>query len=117
MRILLADNQTSVRSAIRLLLEQQPEPNVVEEVVNTQELLEYVRYHCPATLLLDWYLPGLTSEKLLMELRTSCPRLVIVVLNSIPQTRRMALGAGVNEVVSKKDPPECLLAAIKGAPN
>ena len=113
MRILLADDQSRVRSAIRLLLEQQPEANIVEEVTTAQELLERVGNCCPDMLLLDWDLPGSTPEKLLATLRTLCPGLFITVLNSRPQTKQLALKAGANEFVGKNESPEHLLAAIE----
>jgi len=115
MHILSADDQPTVRSAIRLLLEQQPEANVVEEVANAQELLKHVGNRCPDVLLLDWKLPGLTPEKLLATLHTYCPALFTIVLDSKPQTRQLALEAGANEFVSKNDPPERLLAAIESS--
>jgi len=113
--ILLADDQQRVRSAIRLLLEQQPEANVVEEVANAQELLNHVGNRCPDVLLLDWELPGLTPKKLLTTLHTIYPDLFTIVLDSKPQTRQVALEAGANEFVSKNDPPERLLAAIESS--
>jgi DNA-binding NarL/FixJ family response regulator len=115
MRILSADDQPRVRSAIRLLLEQQPEANVVKEVADAQELLNHVRNCCPDVLLLDWELTGITPEKLLATLHTICPELFIIALDSKPQTRKAAMEAGANEFVSKNDPPERLLAAIKSS--
>ena len=115
--ILSADDQPVVRAAIRLLLEQQSEANVVEEVTNVQELLSHVGNRCPDVLLLDWELPGLTPARQLATLHTTCPDLCTIVLDSKPQTRRLALGAGANEFVSKNDPPERLLAAIESSQN
>ena len=113
MRILLADNEPRVRSALRLLLEQQPVVDIVEEVTNTQELQDHVRNHCPDVLLLDWALLGSTSKNPLTSLRNFHPGIFIIVLDSKPQTRQIALVAGANEFVSKNEPPEKLLAAIK----
>ena len=115
MHILLADDQPRVRSAIRLLLEQQTEAYIVEEVANARELVNHVGNYCPDVLLLDWELPDLTSEKLLAIVRTFCPELFVIVLDSKPQTRQVALEAGASEFVSKNDPPEYLLAAIQSA--
>ena len=112
MRILIADDQARVRSAIRLLLEQQPVANVVEEAANAQELLNHIEYLCPDVLLLDWDLPGFKPEKLLTTLYTSCPYLFTIVLDSKPQTRHLALKAGANEFVSKNEPPERLMSVI-----
>jgi len=113
MRILLADDEPRVRSALRLLLEQQPVVDIVEEVANAQELQDHVRNRCPDMLLLDWALPGYTPKNLLTSLRNFHPDLFIIVLDSEPQTRQIALVAGANEFISKNEPPEKLLAAIK----
>lgn len=115
MRVVIADDQPRVRSAIRLLLEQQLEANVVEEVANAQELLDNVRNCCPNTLFLDWELPDRTPKKLLATLHTLCPNLFTIVLDSKPQTRQVALEAGANDFVSKNDPPERLLVAVKSS--
>ena len=112
MNILLADDQPRVRSAIRLLLEQQSTANIVEEVSSAEELLDYLAYACPDALLLDWMLPGSTPEKLLTTLRNIYPDLSIIVLDSMPQTEKTAFKNGASDFVSKNDPPECLLVAI-----
>lgn len=113
MNILLADNQSRVRSALRLLLEQQSQAYRLEEADTLQGILTCVGSRCPDILLLDWKLLGITPEKSLGELQVSCPGLFIIAMDSDPQTRSMALKAGVDEFVSKNDPPECLLTAIK----
>ena len=113
MRILLADDEPRVRSALRLLLEQQPVVDIVEEIANAQELQDHVRNRCPDVLLLDWALPGSTPKNLLTSLRNFHPRRFIIILDSKPQTRQIALLAGANKFVSKNEPPEKLLAAIK----
>ena len=59
MRVLLADDQPQVRSALRLLLEEEPGLSVVDEVVSAGELLSRVEVTCPDLILLDWELPGL----------------------------------------------------------
>ena len=113
MWIILADDEPRVRSALRLLLEQQLELNAVDEVANAQELQDHVRNRCPDVLLLDWALPGSTPKNLLTSLRNFHPGLFIIVLDSKPQTRQIALVTGANEFVSKNEPLEKLLAAIK----
>ena len=117
MLVLLADDQPRVRSALRLLLEQQPETYVVEEVTSTKELLKYFKNCHPDILLLDWKLPGFVPDELLTTLRTLYPGLFIMVLDSMPQTRQAALKAGADEFVSMNDPPEQLLSAIAGHRN
>ena len=73
MRITLADNRRKVRFALRALLEQQAEVNVVGEAVDAQNLLAQVAEICPDVILLDWELPGMAADDLLSALRRKCP--------------------------------------------
>ena len=112
MHVLLADDQSKVRSALRLLLEQQPGIHILGEAVDTMGLLDWVKTACPDLVLLDWELPGLEANRLLPTLRELCPRLKVIALSGRPEARRAALDAGVDAFVSKGDPPERLLAAV-----
>jgi two-component system response regulator DesR len=113
MRILLADDQPTVRFALRVLLERQAGEEVVGEAADTEELLAQAVATRPDLLLLDWELPGLASADLLAVLRGTSPDLIVIALSGQPDARRAALLAGVDTFVSKGDPPEMLLAAIR----
>jgi two-component system response regulator DesR len=112
MHILLADDQHSVRSALRLLLQQEADWGVVSEAVNAQELFDQVRVTAPDVVLLDWELPGLDSQIAVTALRELRPCLSIIALSGRPEARQPALDAGVEVFVSKGDPPEQVLAAV-----
>jgi DNA-binding NarL/FixJ family response regulator len=112
MRVLLADGQTSVRSALRLVLEQNPLMSMVDEVTDTGSLLARVRTLCPDLVLLDWELPGQAAGKLLLTLRQVCPTLYVIALSSHPEASQAARAAGADAFFSKTDPPDRLLAAI-----
>jgi DNA-binding NarL/FixJ family response regulator len=112
MRVLLADDQAKVRSALRLLLQQQPDVEILGEAVDTTGLLDWIKVACPDVLLLDWELPGLPPAALLPVLQFHCPKLRVIALSSRPEARGAALEAGVYAFVSKGDPPETLLAAL-----
>ena len=112
MRITLADNRRKVRFALRALLEQQAEVNVVGEAVDAQNLLAQVAEICPDVILLDWELPGMAADDLLSALRRKCPDILVVALSGRVSARGAALAAGVDAFVSKGEPPERLLSAI-----
>jgi DNA-binding NarL/FixJ family response regulator len=114
MRVLLADDQPKVRSALRLLLGQQPDLEVVGEAAEAESLLVQVKELCPDLVLLDWELPGFAADDLLPALREICPRVTVIALSGRPEARRAALAAGADAFVSKGDPPERLLAAVRG---
>jgi DNA-binding NarL/FixJ family response regulator len=113
MRVLLADDQAKVRSALRLLLEQLSDVEILGEAVDATGLLDWVRATKPDVILLDWELPGLPATSLLPTLQSHHPDLQVVALSGRPAARHAALEAGVNAFVSKGDPPERLLAVIK----
>ena len=112
MRILLAGNQPKVRSALRLLLEQEMGVQVVGEATEAKALLAQVAANGPDLVLLDWELPG-TAEDLLVTLRQTCAELAVIVLSGQLEAEEIALAAGADAFVSKADPPEKLLAAVR----
>ena len=113
MHILLADDQAKVRSAMRLLFEQDPDIEVMGEAVDATGLLDWVKVVCPDMVLLDWELPGGDGEEILSAIRDSCSRVSIVALSGRHEARRAALDAGADAFVSKGDPPERLMEAVK----
>jgi len=113
MRVLLADDQPNVRSALRLLLEQEAGLTVVAEVENSKGLVSQLEADCPDLLLLDWELPSGKGAELIPTLREKCPELVIIALSSRPEARQAALRAGADDFVSKGSPPQEVIAAVK----
>ena len=114
MRILLADDQDKVRSALRFLLDQEKGLDVVAEVLDVQELVAQTEAVAPDLVLLDWELAGLEDGTLstLQEIR---PGLCVIALSGRPEAREAALAAGADAFVSKVGPPERLLATLKVA--
>jgi DNA-binding NarL/FixJ family response regulator len=112
MRILLADNQSRTRFALRALLGQQPHLVVVGEAADAEGVLALVESLRPDMVLLGWELKGLHSADLLSALGTIRPQTIVIVLSSRPEVRQAALAAGADAFVSKIDPPGRLLMAI-----
>jgi DNA-binding NarL/FixJ family response regulator len=117
MRIILADDQPEVRSALRLLLEEKAGIQVIADASTSSELLLQVRSCCPDLILLDWELPGLDPEKLVKLLLKICTSLYIIALSSRPQMKPEAFKAGVRQFICKSEPPEQLLAALDNCYN
>lgn len=112
MRVMVADDQAWVRSALHLLLELEPGLTVVGEVVEAEGLLAQVELVCPDLLLVDWELPGLQVPDAVSSLRAVCPHLSVIALSGLPEAREAALTAQVDVFVSKGDPPERLLEGV-----
>lgn len=120
MRVLLADDQSDVRRALRLLLEQEPDLSIVGEADQIGNLLSELQTTLADLVLLDWELPhadatnALRSDGHLMAtLRAIRPELLIIALSGLPEARELALAAGVDGFISKGEPPDRLLTTLR----
>jgi len=113
MRILIADDQADVRSALRLLLEQGDQFDIVGEVADATGLLIQLDSKQPDLVLLDWELPGLSMTQLIRLLRVERPHLQVLAMSSRPEAQQEAAAAAADGFVSKGDPPEIMLAALR----
>ena len=129
MRVLVADHQASVRTALRRLLKEASWLLVVGEAVRAGDLLDQAIATQPDLVLLDWELPGFSVKNystieplhqnrharhhLLVILHSlhSHPR--VIALSGRTEVRQAALDAGADMFVSKGDSPEQLLAALR----
>ena len=111
-RILLADDDKSVLSALRLALEQQPHVVIVGEVGDTGRLMHWAIENTADLLVVDWELPGRDIKTVLPLLRNLNPGLKVIALNSRPQIVTEAMAAGADAFISKADPPEKLLEVL-----
>ena len=113
-RILIAERRSRVRFALRTLLQQHEELEIVGESTNAESVLAQVQTRCPDLLLLDWDLPGIATTNLVTTVHALCPSLPVVVLSGRLDQRQAALEAGASGFLSKTEPPERLLEAIGG---
>ena len=113
MRILLADDQMKVRSALLLLLAQINGLQIVGEAADATSVLQTVAQKQPDLVLLDWELPGLLPEQLLRLLWYERPLLKIIAMSSRPEAEQPALEAGVHAFLSKSEPPDRVLAIVQ----
>jgi DNA-binding NarL/FixJ family response regulator len=115
MRILLADDQPKVRMGLRLLLEQEQDMIVVAEAADAGTLLAQAEESQPDLILVDWSMGDSAPAEQLTAMRQACPQVAVIVLSAQPGVEEAALAAGANAFVSKADPPEQLLAAMRAA--
>ena len=113
MRILLADSDSRVRSALSVLLMCDHEFMIVGESDNADDLLAAALRLAPDLVLLDWELPGTLGGSLIDRLRCLSPQVKILVLSCRPEAKGPAVHAGADGFVSKVDPAEHLLSDMK----
>jgi CheY-like chemotaxis protein len=113
LRVLVADGRRNVRSALRLMLEQDPGIVVSAEASNSAEVMMQVEQTRPDVIILDCDLPGLEATELLPAVRTICPGIRIVAMCARPEMKQSALSAGADAFVGKTEPPQRLLGIVR----
>jgi two-component system response regulator FimZ (fimbrial Z protein)/two-component system response regulator EvgA len=113
MRIILADHHTQACWALKTLLEEQPEFDLVGDADNSQHLLELAEKHLPDLILVDSELPGIYIEDLISRLHTLEPSPTVIVMSSEFENSRKLLMAGADAFVSKGDQPDWLLEILR----
>lgn len=78
--IVLADDHTVVRNALRMLLDAEPGFEVVAEAGDADTAVRYVRGHKPTVLILDLNMPGRSSLEAIPDIREASQETEIVVL-------------------------------------
>ena len=115
--IVLADDHTVMRNALRLLLDAEPGFEVVAEAGDADAAVRYVRGHKPAVLILDLNMPGRSSLEAIPDIQEASPGTEVVVLtmqNELVFARR-ALQAGVRGYVLKEAADSELVQAVRAA--
>jgi DNA-binding NarL/FixJ family response regulator len=114
-RVVLADDHTVLRAGLRMLLNAQPDMEVVGEAADAREALAHALAAAPDVLTLDLTMPGGGSLKLVEQLRERLPQTHVLVLtmHDDPAYCRAALGAGAAGYVVKTAADAQLLTAIR----
>ncbi len=115
MKILLADDHAVLRAGLRMLINAQPDMEVVGEAGDGREAIEQVEKLWPDIVVLDLSMPGLDGLSALGLIKARAPRIKILVLTMHDDERylREVLGAGGSGYVVKKAADMELLSAIR----
>lgn len=79
-RVLIADDHIIVRSGLRLLLEAEPDIEVVGEALEGGEALNLVEKHLPDVVLMDIAMPGMNGLEATRQIKTRWPQVNVLVL-------------------------------------
>jgi DNA-binding NarL/FixJ family response regulator len=112
MQIILADHHPQSLWALKTLLQEKPEFEIVGEVDNAADLFASAKQCPPELALLDWELPGEPITEVIDYLHAISPRPIVVVMGSKPEYGRMLLKAGADAFVSKGDQPDWLMETL-----
>ncbi|MEU8876002.1 response regulator transcription factor [Streptomyces javensis] len=82
LRIVVADDQASVREGLVLMLDLLPDIDVVGSAANGQQALDQVAEHRPDAILLDLHMPVLDGTEATRRLTADHPEVAVVVLTT-----------------------------------
>jgi len=114
-RLLLADDQELIRSALAVLLGLEADFEVVAAVGRGDEVVAAALAHQPDIALLDIDMPGLDGLAVASVLAREVPRCRALILTTFgrPGYLRRAMESGASGFVVKDAPPEQLADAIR----
>jgi two-component system response regulator DesR len=114
-RVLIEDDQDLVRGALAVLLDSEPDIEVVTQVGRGDQVLDAVRSSSVDVALLDIEMPGGTgieAAELVRDAGLDC-EVIIVTTFGRPGYLKRALSAGVRGFVVKDTPPAQLAEAVR----
>src|SRR5579872_7181740 len=102
-RIVLADDHVVMRSGLRMLLEAEPDFEVVAEAGDARAAEQYVRGHKPDVLILDLNMPGGSGLDAIPRITSETPstKIVVLTMQRDPAFARQAIAAGAVGYVLK----------------
>ena len=119
-RILLVDDQALVRAGFRMILDAEPEMEVVGEASDGREAVDQVRELRPDVVLMDIRMPeldGLEAARRILAgtLEASAPKILMLTTFDLDEYVYEALRAGASGFLLKDSPRADLLAAVRAA--
>jgi two-component system invasion response regulator UvrY len=112
--VLLVDDHAVVRTGFRLLLQSQPDINVVAEAQSGEAACQMYAELTPDVVVMDLGMPGMGGLEALRRIRAhnSAARVLALSAHDDPMHARRALREGALGFLSKRSAPEALIEAI-----
>lgn len=114
-RVLLVDDQELIRYGLRLVLDAQPDIEVVAEAADGAEALRAARQLQPDVVLMDVRMPGMDGIEATKQLSAALPNVRVLVLTTYDRDEFAfgALQAGAAGFLLKNTRPDELVAAVR----
>ncbi len=115
-RVLIADDEQLIRAGLRLIVESQPDMEVIGEAGDGVEAIERTRRLRPDVVVMDIRMPtldGLEATRRIVATSGPLPRVIVLTTFDLDEYVYDALRAGASGFLLKHAPEEQLLAAIR----
>lgn len=113
-RTMIVDDQVMVRAGLRMLLDDEPDIEVVAEAGNGLEAVELAARHRPDVVLMDIRMPQLDGLEATRRILAADPSARVLILTTFDHDDHVyaALSAGASGFVLKDEPPDRLISAV-----
>jgi DNA-binding NarL/FixJ family response regulator len=117
LKVLIADDHGIVRSGVKLLLDRQPDIEVIAEAEDGVEAVELAIRHRPDVAVLDVSMPRMTGLQATHEIKQQAPETQVLILSMHDDERYLfeALRAGAAGYVLKRAADQDLVDAVRAA--
>jgi DNA-binding NarL/FixJ family response regulator len=114
-RVLIADDQALIRSGFRMILDAQPDIEVVGEAIDGRDAVELFRRLAPEVVVMDVRMPTMDGIEATRRLMAADPPARVLILTTFDLDEYVfdALRAGASGFLLKDRPPEELVAAVR----
>lgn len=114
-RILIADDHGVIRGGLRLLLERQPDMEVVGEAADGAQAVEQALFLRPDVCIFDVSMPKRTGIDATREVKAQAPEINVLILSMHDDERYLfeALKAGAGGYVLKKEVDQEVVEAVR----
>ncbi|KOU54965.1 LuxR family transcriptional regulator [Streptomyces sp. WM4235] len=116
LRVVIADDERMVRTALRVILEAEPDLEVVGEAGSGAEVVSLVRSLAPDVVLMDVRMPeidGIRATERILATMAAPPRIVVVTTFENDSYVYEALRAGAAGFLLKRADPDELIGAVR----
>jgi two-component system response regulator NreC len=107
-------DQTILRASLRMLIDDQPDMEVVSEAKDNSSAVALIRETTPDLIIMDVSIPDTSNIQAIKQLRQECPYARVLLLGKYgdPAFVRSALAAGGSGYITKQAPVSDLWTAI-----
>jgi DNA-binding NarL/FixJ family response regulator len=114
-RILIVDDHPLVREGVRGTINREPDLTVCGEAANAMQAVDLFQKLAPDVVLVDITLPGKSGLELVKDLKAAHPGALILALSMHDESHyaERILRAGASGYITKEQPPEELIKALR----
>ena len=112
-KILVCDDEQEILDITQLILEDSGYE--VTALINSNDVISYIEKQQPDILLIDLWMPGMSGDQVIAQLRTNAniTDLPIIVISASTDGRQVAFAAGADDFLDKPYDIDTLLAMVE----